>query len=46
MKIRSVGTDFSADGGTDMKLVVFSQNFAKPPKTIYRISTFKVFHTF
>jgi hypothetical protein len=47
MNILSVGTDFNADGRTDMtKLVVLSRNFAKVLKTIYRISTFKIFIIF
>ena len=47
MKIRSVGTEFHADGLADMtKLIVFSRNFAKAPKNEYRTSTFKSFHNF
>jgi len=36
MKIRSLETEFHADGRADMtKLIVFSPNFAKAPKYEY-----------
>jgi hypothetical protein len=46
MTIRPVGTEFHADGRTDMtKLIVCYRNFAKPPQNeLHEITSFDIWH--
>jgi hypothetical protein len=39
MKIRPVGTEFHADGQTDMKLIVAFRNFANAPNNQFILSS-------